>query len=82
MIRKKGYVPARFGQHHSQACRSRIIEHMNEDPEHRQLLHRHRRMLMEGSVTEAQSSGCKALEVITQEQANEKMHRPNEPYNV
>ena len=43
IIGRYGQVTGRIGQHHSHACRARIIDLMKEDPEYRQLMQTHER---------------------------------------
>ena len=40
-IAKQNITTGRVGQHHSSACRARIIEMMKEDPEYQRLVRKH-----------------------------------------
>ena len=63
-LARRGHNGGKLIYHHSGACRTRIIEHMRDDPEYRRLLEKH-------GYTMAMSNG----DAMTKEQIQEKIHQ-------
>ena len=76
---KKGHMMGRIGHHHSDACRSRIMDCMKKDPEYRGLTQKHDQHQSEGDIEvlsieqleEMRGRVRKAIHCIQQNIANE-----------
>ena len=71
----RGHQPGGLGFDLSQECRERIIEATREVPQYKQLTGRHRQLATEGSISEAGTGSQVGLDMIIEEQANEKRHQ-------